>query len=111
MKDHLNDLEIAKIEQFCKDEAMYNAVKKVLFAVLYADGVVTADSNLKQTNATFSLIANSYAEGKEIPSNEILGQALRAKFEGVHTILNGFEELKTIKSKVEEIPSPYNEAI
>ena len=110
MKDQLHDLEITKIEQFCSDEAMYEAVKKVLFAVLYSDGVVSADNKLKTTNATFSLLANAYSENKNI-TNDDLGAQLRAKFEGVHTILNGFAELKSIKSKKDETISPYNEAI
>lgn len=110
MKDHLNEKEVTKIEQFCKDKDMYDAVKKVLFAVLYTDGVVVKGDNPKLTNGAFGMIANAYSEGKLI-SNDEIGAGLRAKFEGVHTILNGFEELKTIKSKGEVVDSPYNEAI
>jgi len=32
--ENLTDLEIAKIEAFCKDKATFEAVKKVLFSAL-----------------------------------------------------------------------------
>ena len=109
MKEHLNDLEIAKIEAFCADVEMFNAVKKVLFGVLYTDGVVTPDAKLNTKNGAFGIIAQAYSEGRGV-TNEELGQGLRAKFEGVHTLLDGFENLTRIKSEKEVIESPYNEA-
>lgn len=105
MKEQLNDLEIAKVEAFCKDVDMFDAVKKVLFAVIYSDGVVSKDTKLNQRNGAFSLIANAYSEGNNISDAE-LGAQLRAKFEGVHTVLDGFDKLKNIKSN---IVSPYDE--
>lgn len=108
--DILNDFERAKVEAFVKDEGMFEAVKKVMFATVYSEGVVSKDEKLNTKNATFALIANAYSEGKQI-SNEELGAGLRAKFEGIHTVLNGFEQLKLIKSNKEEVVSPYNEAI
>lgn len=98
MENQLTDLQKAKIEAFVKDQEMYEAVKTVLFAVIYSDGVVSKGKQLNQRNGAFSLIANSYAEGKNITNDE-LGAQLRAKFEGVHCILDGFDKLKTIKSK------------
>lgn len=106
----LNELEVSKVEQFCKDQEMFDAVKKVLFAVIYSDGVVSKDKPLNQRNGAFALIANAYSEGKDITNDE-LGAQLRAKFEGVHTVLNGFDQLKNIKREEKGIPSPYNEAI
>lgn len=110
MEKQLNTLETTKIEQFCADEVMFEAVKKVLFGVIYSDGVIEAGKPLNTKNGAFSVIANAYGKGEAI-SNDVLGASLRAKFEGVHTILEGFQVLKTIKTKVEEIPSPFNEAI
>jgi len=107
--ENLNDLEVAKIEAFCKDEAMFEAVKKILFAILYSDGVVNKDEKLNQRNGAFSLIANAYSENKNITNDE-LGEQLRAKFEGVHTILNGFDQLKTIKKEEVVIEDLINEA-
>lgn len=110
MQDALSPIEVTKIEQFCSDEAMFNAVKKVLFAILYSDGVVSADKPLNTQNGAFGVIAQIYSKGGSI-SNEELGQGLRAKFEGVHTILEGFEVLKTIKNEAKPVESPYNDAI
>ena len=107
--ENLNDLEVAKIEAFCKDEAMFEAVKKVLFSAIYSDGVVKKGKKLNQKNAAFSLIANAYSEGKDITNDE-LGEQLRAKFEGVHTILNGFDQLKSIKKEEVVIEDLINEA-
>jgi len=110
IKEILNDLEVAKIEAFCKDQDMFEAVKKVLFAVIYSDGVVEKGLPLNQRNGAFGLIANAYSEGRNI-SNDELGAQLRAKFEGVHTVLDGFDKLKNIKSVTEAVETPYNEAI
>lgn len=110
MKDFLNDLEIAKIEAFCKDEDMVEAVKKVLFYVIYEDGVVKKGKKLNQRNGAFGLIANSYAEGKNITNAE-LGAQLRAKFEGVHCVIDGFDKLKNIKSTQTSVDEIINEAI
>lgn len=110
MQEFLSDIEIAKIESFCKDESMFEAVKKVLFAVIYSDGVVKPDVKLNQRNGAFGLIANAYSEGKNITDSEI-GASLRAKFEGVHTVLDGFDKLKSIKRKEVQINDLVNEAI
>jgi len=107
--DNLTDLEIAKIEAFCKDKATFEAVKKVLFSALYSDGVVEKGKEARKTNSAFSLIANAYSDGKDITNDE-LGAQLRAKFEGVHTILNGFDQLKTIKKYEVVIEDLINEA-
>jgi hypothetical protein len=111
MPNQLNELQVNKIEQFCKDVDMYEAVKFVLFAILFSDGVFDPTKPINTRNGAFGIIAQRYSDGKEVTNDE-LGQALRAKFEGVHTLLDGFENLKNIKSKTEKgIESPYNEAI
>jgi len=110
MQEFLNDLEIAKIETFCKDKDMFDAVKKVLFAVIYEDGVVKKGKKLNQRNGAFSLIANAYSEGNNISDAE-LGAQLRAKFEGVHCVLDGFDKLKNIKSTQTTVDEIVNEAI
>lgn len=110
MKQNLTRDEIAKIESFCADEKMFEAVKKVLFAVIYSNGTVQKGEKLDVTNGAFHLIANASAQGKAV-TDEALGQNLRAIFEGVHTVLDGFAQLKTIKNSEKEVASPYNEAI
>lgn len=46
MKDYLTDLELEKIEALCKDEAMYEAVRKVLLAQVYYSGALKKGENL-----------------------------------------------------------------
>lgn len=110
MKDYLTDLEIAKIESFCKDEDMYEAVRKVMLAQVYYAGTLHKGKKLEPRNQAFDLLARATAEGKEI-SNEKLGEELRGLFFGVDTVEQGFARLKTIKGEEKDVESPYNEAI
>lgn len=109
MKDQLTPLQISKIEQFCKDEEMFNAVKAVLLAGIYTHGTIqrgyTPDP-LK--NGALSLV--HLATTNPI-SDEILGQHLRGVWEGLNALQNAIQNLRAIKSEVEGVPSPYNEAI
>jgi hypothetical protein len=110
MKDFLTEVEISKIEQFCADEAMFDAVKKVILSPLYTDGTMTKGQKPKITNQAFNLISQAYQKDEDI-SNEVLGQGLRGLFEGVNALEQGFAYLKLIKTKAKEIESPYNTAI
>lgn len=102
--DKLNDLEKVKIETFCADEAMYNAVKKALLNTIYGEGVIDGD-NVSVKNSAFNFIANAYQAGETV-TNEALGERLRALYEGVHELENGFSMLKKVKTAKE---SPYVE--
>lgn len=102
--DNLTDIEKVKIETFCADELMYEAVKKGLLAIMYGEGVIGNDK-VSVRNTAFNLIANSKSRGENV-SNEELGENLRALFEGVDALENGLAKLKKISTKIE---SPYNE--
>lgn len=109
MKDYLTDLEAIKIEHFCADTEMFEAVKKVLLQHIYDQGVLkagTAHNPLK--NRAFALAQHA----TENPmTDEILGQHIRGVWEGVNALESGYAELSKIKSeKVKEIKSPFNEA-
>jgi hypothetical protein len=110
MKEYLTEIEISKVEQFCADENMYNAVKKVLLATLYYKGALHKGEKLEAKNQAFNLISQAYAQGQEV-TNEVLGQEIRGLFEGVNALENGFNELKTIKKDSEVVESPYNIAV
>lgn len=106
--DYLSEVEIVKVEQFCKDPVMFEAVKKVLLAPIYRHGVPAAgETHNPLINGAFSLVA----QAPEL-SDEVLGQFLRAKWAGVSGIENGFEELKKIKTnKAGEDAPPVNEGV
>lgn len=94
----LNELEKAKVEQFCADEPMMAAVKKVLLAALYSHGVVGANGEVNPLiNGAFGLVSLALKDAKPI-DNEILGQNLRAQFAGVSILENAYEAMKLIKT-------------
>jgi len=102
--NELNDLEKVKIETFCQDEAMYNAVKKGLLSVMYSEGKI-GEGNVSVKNSAFNLIATKYSQGEEV-SNEMLGERLRGLYEGIDALENGLAQLKKITTAKE---SPYVE--
>jgi len=97
-KYNLTDLQVAKVEAFCKDAEMYEAVRKVLLAGIYEHGTVQLgyEPNPLQ-NGAFSLV--SLATDNPIP-NEILGQQLRAQWAGVNAMQNAQLVSKKCYSKV-----------
>ncbi len=110
MKDYLTEVEISKVEQFCSDEAMFEAVKKVLLSSVYYNGAIKKGEKFEAKNQAFNLISQAYASGQEV-SNEVLGQEVRALFEGVNALEQGFAQLKLLKQTASVVESPYNEAI
>jgi len=109
MSKQLTELETLKVEQFCKDKEMYEAVKKVLLAGIYSHGTVQAGYTPDPLqNGAFSLAALSV--NNPIP-DEVLGQHIRGMWAGVNALHNAFDKLELIRS--EKIESPYteNEAI
>lgn len=109
MNNQYTELEVSKIEQFCADTEMYNAVKKVILAGIYTHGTVqrgfTPDP-LK--NGALSLVHLSTANPV---TDEVLGQHIRGVWEGLNAMQNAFQNLNNIKSEVKEVVSPYNEAV
>ena len=106
--DYLNEQEVVKIEAFCKDEVLFDAVKKVLLKTLYNSGTVEKEKKVDIRNSAFNFIANP---ANSEASNEKVGENLRALFAGVQEIANGFAELKTIKKKVKVKEEKENKAI
>jgi len=103
------DLEVNKIEQFVADEAMFNAVRKVLLSGIYTHGTVQHNFTPDPLqNGAFSLV--SLAPTNPIP-DEIIGQQLRAQWSGVNALKNALDNLKNIKSNGVPSPIEINEAI
>lgn len=106
---YLTEIEIEKIENFCKDVVLLEAVRKVMLQGIYTHGTlqkgITPDP-LK--NGALSLAA--VAINNPIP-DEALGQHIRGIWAGLNALENAFNDLKSIKApKKAEIESPYNEA-
>ncbi len=109
MQKYLTDLEIAKIEAFCKDKEMYNAVRKVLLKGIYTEGTVQLGHIPDpQTNGAFALAG--LAIQNPIP-DEQLGQHIRSMWAGVNYLKNAFDSLESVHSEQEGVLSEYNEAI
>lgn len=99
------DLQKLKIEQFCADKDMYEAVKKVLLQVIYTQGTVDKKLEINPlVNGAFALASLSMTN--PIPDEE-LGKHIRAMWAGVNYLEKGFDSLGKIKSN--GIETPYRE--
>lgn len=109
MQEYLSDIEVEKIEAFCKDEVLHGAVKKVLLQGIYTHGTIQKGHKPNPLeNAAFNLASLSVAN--PIPDAE-LGANIRGMWAGINYLKNAFDSLEKIKStKVEAVESPYNEA-
>jgi len=110
MNEFLTEKQKVKIEVFCKDTELVDAVKKVLLQHIYSQGVLEQGvEHNPLNNRAFSLVQLS--TNNPIP-NEELGANLRGIWEGVNALEKGFHDLTKVKSKKNEpILSEYNEAI
>ena len=108
-KYNLTDLQVAKIEAFCADTAMHEAVEKVLLAGIYEHGRVHEDYvGDPLVNGAYSLA--SLALTNPIPA-EVVGVQVMAQFAGINAMHNAFKELTSIKSpKPEKKKAEVNEA-
>lgn len=106
---YLTDLQKVKIEAFCADKEMVEAVRKVLLATLYEHGTVQESHTPDpQINGAFKLVG--LAMENPIPDAE-LGAHLRGTWAGINLLKQGLDRLETIKTGKSEVESPYNEAI
>lgn len=106
---YLNDLEVSKVEAFCNDEVMREAVKKVLLQSIYSHGTLKPGEPADPLkNRAFHLV--QLATQNPIPDAE-LGAHLRGIWEGVNALEAGFQELDAYKTpapdkdEVEENPA------
>jgi len=110
-KDFLTDIERAKVIQFNEDEVMTEAVRKVLLASIYSNGILRKSKKSNPTiNAAFGLVSLA-SSGKGVVSNEDLGQDLRGLWSGIQLLEVGLNQLKTIKAEELEGIVPPNPAI
>lgn len=106
MKDYLTELEISKVEQFCSDKEMFEAVKKVALQYVYTHGSIQKG---KKHHALNNRALTFVEDGAD---DATVGQRLRALYEGVQAVEKAFYDLENIKStKPEQVEAPANEAI
>ena len=109
MQEYLNDLEIVKIEAFCADKDMYEAVKKVVLQHIYSQGTLKAGKPADPLKNRAFQLAQHCTENPV--TNEAMGAQLRGVWEGVNALESGYSELKNIKSVDKAVISPLqNEA-
>lgn len=100
----LNDLEVTKVEAFCADEVMFEAVKKVLLQSIYSQGTLKPGQPADPLkNRAFHLV--QLATQNPIP-DEQLGAHLRGIWEGVNALESGFEALEGYKTPAPEKNEP-----
>lgn len=106
----LTEIEKVKIEHFCKDEVLYEAVRKVLLQAIYLSGTIQKGYVVDpMINGAFSLAA--LAVNNPIPDAEI-GAGVRAQWAGINYLKNGLDSLQTIKATtVEEEEPTVNEGV
>lgn len=92
----LSDLEVSKVEQFCADEVMFEAVKKVLLQSIYSHGTLKAgEPGNPLKNRALVLVGGDYDDAQ-------LGLRLRALWEGVNALESGFDALEGYKTPAPE---------
>lgn len=91
----LTDIQKLKIEAFCADTEMYNAVRQVLLANLYSHGVVEGAEHNPLINGAYNLVA--LAMENPIPDEQI-GAHLRGMWAGINILKNGYDELDKVKT-------------
>ena len=91
----LNEKEIEKIEKFCNDEVMFEAVKKVLLAGIYENGTI------KEGMPALPLKNFALADAMD-PTNdpEMVGRALQVSASGISLVENCWARLQDYKVPV-----------
>ena len=94
MYTYLSDSEKNAIISFCQNEMMYRAVKKVVLHTVTHQGTLKANEPVEQTNWVFGIGASSVGG---TPSNEQLGEELKASLRGLSYLEDGFQKLHEIQ--------------
>lgn len=96
----LNDLEIELVEAFMKNETQREAVKKVLLAGVYHNGVIK--EGVKHDPIVNWALGLALNANSDQVSNEQLGANLRAVAEGIRIVQLAWDKLSTIKKPEQE---------
>lgn len=94
MQDYLNDVEIAAAISFRENKVMSAAIRKILMYAATHQGVLTPGALPDPRNWAFGIGALG-VNGS--PSNEQLGEELKAALKGLNFLESGFEKLNELK--------------
>lgn len=103
---YLSEQEKAAVQAFCENPVAFSAVKKVLLATIFHQGVLTPGSVNTEMNWAFQL--TSVAEGQK--TDEQLGQELRASNKALSFLEQGFQRLQEFKAPA-QLPQKKNRAL
>ena len=106
--EYLSKDEKLRIEQFCKNKPMFEAVKKVFLRPIYHQGTLKPGQNADvEGNFLLQLLKNSKNK-----KDSQLASDLRGAATAVSAIDEAFEDLKKISTeKPDETPQKTNKAI
>lgn len=96
---YLSDKEREKVEKFCNDTVMFNAVKKALLEPIYFDGTLKPDVDPDSLKNWALNIANQVAGSQS--THEEAGKRLMAVSEGVQLVEIAIQKLEKIKAEQE----------
>ena len=100
--EFLNDLEIESVKRFMGDKLAKEAVRKILLAGVYANGVLKEGEPASPTrNAAFGLLMGNGGAMRPV-QNEQLGAELRAMIEGMMIVEEGFQKLERYAQDTEK---------
>lgn len=93
--DILNDVEKVAVQQFYEHETMREAVKKVLLAAIYTDGVLKPGEPADPLqNLLLAFVSQHLTE-----SDEVIGANVRATYYGINALAVGFSKLSLFKKE------------
>lgn len=97
MNDYLSEAEKAAVISFRSNTVMLNAVKKVLLHTITNQGTYKKDSAPIETNWVFGIGAGQLGQ---IPTNEQMGEELKACLRGFSYLQDGFKKLNEVQIDV-----------
>lgn len=106
LQDITNSVEYAKLQALAQDEIMMEAVRKAILAGVYYQGVLTPDKESDPLQNFMMVPA-----GDPDASNEKIGREVRAKYQAVCMIENGFKEIYKIKDDKDKTKAKKNPAL
>ena len=96
---YLSDKEREKVEKFCNDTVMFNAVKKALLEPIYFDGTLQSDTDPDAMKNWALNIANQVAGSQS--THEEAGKRLMAVSEGVQLVEVAIQKLQKVRTEEE----------